>query len=349
MQAGLPLVAGARRRARSRRARRPLRPQQGCRRTAPAVAPRHPRSPGRPIRRLPRTRPGGRLLVDTDVAADDLVALTFLVASPQVRSSESRSPERARPTAPGGVDVVLRLLDRLNAPEIPVACGRETPLAGAHAFPSAWREHVDGGSGLVLDADGAQPIDQAPPSSSSTQLATEHASPDRPDARATHESRRRAARRPRPGDAARARLRHGRRAPRPGQPGLLRRPRGQLGRRVERVRRSARGERRRRQRHHAVVRARWTGRTRSRSPRSSRRRAWSPATARRAAVVVELFAANPFMTDGSFYLWDPLAAQLAAGYPIGSFSPACDRRRGGRGARVRLHPPDRARRRTSST
>lgn len=29
------------------------------------------------------------------------------------------------------------------------------------------------------------------------------------------------------------------------------------------------------------------------------------------------------MTEGSFYLWDPLAAQFAAGYEIGSFSPAC--------------------------
>jgi inosine-uridine nucleoside N-ribohydrolase len=42
-----------------------------------------------------------------------------------------------------------------------------------------------------------------------------------------------------------------------------------------------------------------------------------------ARIVKELFQANPFMTDGSFYIWDALAAQAAAGYPIGSFSPAC--------------------------
>ncbi len=42
-----------------------------------------------------------------------------------------------------------------------------------------------------------------------------------------------------------------------------------------------------------------------------------------ALLVAELFGANPFMTDGSFYLWDSLAAQLAAGYEVGSFSPAC--------------------------
>lgn len=39
-------------------------------------------------------------------------------------------------------------------------------------------------------------------------------------------------------------------------------------------------------------------------------------------LVADLFEANPFMTDGSFYLWDVLAAQGAAGYPVGSMSPA---------------------------
>lgn len=33
---------------------------------------------------------------------------------------------------------------------IPVACGREEPLVGDHAFPDAWREHADQGSGLYL-------------------------------------------------------------------------------------------------------------------------------------------------------------------------------------------------------
>ena len=45
---------------------------------------------------------------------------------------------------------MLRLLERLDAPDIPVACGRETPLAGSHTFPNAWREAVDQGSGLEL-------------------------------------------------------------------------------------------------------------------------------------------------------------------------------------------------------
>jgi inosine-uridine nucleoside N-ribohydrolase len=28
------------------------------------------------------------------------------------------------------------------------------------------------------------------------------------------------------------------------------------------------------------------------------------------------------MTDGSYFLWDPLAAAIAAGHPLGSFTPA---------------------------
>jgi inosine-uridine nucleoside N-ribohydrolase len=34
----------------------------------------------------------------------------------------------------------------------------------------------------------------------------------------------------------------------------------------------------------------------------------------------ELAAANPFMSSGDYYLWDPLAAMVAAGYPVGTFS-----------------------------
>lgn len=37
--------------------------------------------------------------------------------------------------------------------------------------------------------------------------------------------------------------------------------------------------------------------------------------------MAELFAAHSFMTDGSYYLWDPLAAAMAAGYALGTFSP----------------------------
>jgi inosine-uridine nucleoside N-ribohydrolase len=46
------------------------------------------------------------------------------------------------------------------------------------------------------------------------------------------------------------------------------------------------------------------------------------ATGPGALVLAELLAEHPFMTDGSYFLWDPLAAALAAEYPVGEFSPA---------------------------
>ena len=46
------------------------------------------------------------------------------------------------------------------------------------------------------------------------------------------------------------------------------------------------------------------------------------ATGPGAQVLTELFDTQPFMTGGSYFLWDPLAAALAAGYPLGTFSAA---------------------------
>ncbi len=37
-------------------------------------------------------------------------------------------------------------------------------------------------------------------------------------------------------------------------------------------------------------------------------------------ILAELFGKNPYMTGGDYYLWDPLAAIAAAGYPIGEFT-----------------------------
>jgi inosine-uridine nucleoside N-ribohydrolase len=90
------------------------------------------------------------LLIDTDVAADDLVALAFLVGSPNVTIAAITVSGTGEAHCAGGVDVVLRLLERLDAGPVPVACGREQPLAGTHAFPEGWRRGVDTGSGLSL-------------------------------------------------------------------------------------------------------------------------------------------------------------------------------------------------------
>ena len=51
-------------------------------------------------------------------------------------------------------------------------------------------------------------------------------------------------------------------------------------------------------------------------------RAQDGATGPGALVLAELLAGHPFMTDGTYFLWDPLAAAITAGHPIGSFTGA---------------------------
>lgn len=99
------------------------------------------------------------LLIDTDVAPDDLVAIAFLLASPKVDIEAITVSGTGEAHCGPGVDVVLRLLEHLEAPPIDVACGRETPMAGDRAFPDAWREGVDAGSGLDLPTTSRQPFD----------------------------------------------------------------------------------------------------------------------------------------------------------------------------------------------
>jgi len=261
------------------------------------------------------------LLFDTDVAGDDLVALAFLVASPHVELVGITVSGTGEAHCAGGVEVVLRLLERLAGPEIPVACGRETPLAGSHAFPSPWREHVDTGSGLDLPSTNREP-------SSSTavelieQVATEH-----PDLHvlATGPLT----------NLADAFLAHpdlvGLLGPVTIMGGSLHVP-GNLvccgapaGNAVAEWNVYVDP--------HAANVVIDSGITPTFvsldgtnqvpvTPQFAGRVTEAGAGAARGTVVA-LFTANPFMIDGSYYLWDPLAAEVAAGYVIGSTSPAC--------------------------
>lgn len=90
------------------------------------------------------------LLVDTDVAPDDLVAIAFLVAAPDVSIRAISVSGTGEVRCDAGVRIVLGLLDRLEAPQIPVACGREEPLALGHAFPGVFRENAERAAGLDL-------------------------------------------------------------------------------------------------------------------------------------------------------------------------------------------------------
>jgi pyrimidine-specific ribonucleoside hydrolase len=96
------------------------------------------------------TAPPVSLLVDTDGAPDDLVAISFLVAAPNVTLEAITVSGTGEIHCPGGVDIVLRLLERLGSPEIPVACGTDRPIALGHVFPDLFRSNADAAAGLDL-------------------------------------------------------------------------------------------------------------------------------------------------------------------------------------------------------
>jgi inosine-uridine nucleoside N-ribohydrolase len=101
-----------------------------------------------------------RLVVDTDVAPDDLVALASLVRDPAVDLLAITVVGTGEAHCPGGLFVTRSLVTMLADREIPVACGNPSPLADAEEFPAEWRAGVDAGSGLDLVRPGYLPDDR---------------------------------------------------------------------------------------------------------------------------------------------------------------------------------------------
>jgi pyrimidine-specific ribonucleoside hydrolase len=260
------------------------------------------------------------LLVDTDVAPDDLVALSFLLHAPNVTVVAITVSGTGEAHCAGGVSVVLSLLERLGAPAIPVACGRATPLVGDHAFPDAWRGGADAGSGLAMtptarvadDRSAVELIEAAATGNEGLSVLT--LGPLTNLAEALEST---------PGLADQlgpvyvmGGALH--------VPGNLVGPGAPTGNAVAEWNVyvdphaaqvvvdagldlsfvSLDGT------NHVPVTPEFAQRAREAARQSA------------GDVLVRLFDANPFMAAGSYFLWDPLAAELAAGYPVGTFTAA---------------------------
>jgi pyrimidine-specific ribonucleoside hydrolase len=89
-------------------------------------------------------------IVDTDMAADDWMAILYLLQHPDVDVQAITVVGTGEAHCVPGVRNAMDLAALAGRPEIPVACGRETPLSGDHTFPRAWRERVDSLLGLSL-------------------------------------------------------------------------------------------------------------------------------------------------------------------------------------------------------
>ncbi|MBK9123478.1 MAG: nucleoside hydrolase [Chloroflexi bacterium] len=92
------------------------------------------------------------LIIDTDMAQDDWMAIAFLLQSPAVDVRAVTIAGTGEAHCDPGVRNAMNLLETLGHGDIPVACGREAPLQGEHTFPAVWRSHVDTMAGLSLAA-----------------------------------------------------------------------------------------------------------------------------------------------------------------------------------------------------
>ena len=90
------------------------------------------------------------VVIDTDMAADDWLAILYLLGRSDVDVQAITVTGAGEVHCSAGTRNALNLVALAGRPEIPVACGREAPLEGDHAFPTEWRERVDDLLGLTL-------------------------------------------------------------------------------------------------------------------------------------------------------------------------------------------------------
>ena len=247
------------------------------------------------------------------------MAIAFLLASPKVAIAAITVSGTGEAHCDAGVDVVLRLLERLDAPMIDVACGRTTPIAGDRAFPDAWRASVDGGSGLELPLTSRQPY-----AGDAVQLIADTA--DRVDGLRiltlgpmTNLADALGSRPTLPPRVESVYAMGGALFV-PGNVAFGGPSDNEVAEWNMYVDPAA---------VQVVIDAGLTVRLISLDGTNQvpvttefAKRVQDEATGPGAMVLAELFAGHPFMTDGTYFLWDPLAAALAAGYPLGTFSAA---------------------------
>jgi pyrimidine-specific ribonucleoside hydrolase len=95
------------------------------------------------------TRP---LIVETDLGADDVMALAWLVNEPTVDIQAITVSGTGLAHCTQGVANLRALLVALDATGPEIGCGSETPIGGGRAFPEASRAAADDLHGLALPA-----------------------------------------------------------------------------------------------------------------------------------------------------------------------------------------------------
>lgn len=95
------------------------------------------------------------VIFDTDMAHEDIFSALFLLSHPNVDVRAITVTGTGEVHCRPGVEYALGLVALSRHEDIPVACGRETPLAGNHVFPSEWRKSADEGYGVAMPKGGS--------------------------------------------------------------------------------------------------------------------------------------------------------------------------------------------------
>jgi inosine-uridine nucleoside N-ribohydrolase len=103
---------------------------------------------------VPERKP---VIIDTDMAADDWLAIIFLLQHPDVEVLAVTVTGTGEAHCGPGVQNALDIVAMAGSPDIPVVCGRDTPLQGDRAFPDPWRRDVDSLNGLTLPTSPSAP------------------------------------------------------------------------------------------------------------------------------------------------------------------------------------------------
>jgi inosine-uridine nucleoside N-ribohydrolase len=96
------------------------------------------------------------VVIDTDMAPDDWMAILYLLQRPDIAVKAITVVGTGETHCEPGVRNALKLIRLAGDSGIPVACGRETPLQGNHAFPDNLRERADSLNWMTLP-DGESP------------------------------------------------------------------------------------------------------------------------------------------------------------------------------------------------
>lgn len=95
------------------------------------------------------------VILDTDMAHEDMFSALFLLSHPNVDVRAITVTGTGEAHCGPGVENALSLVAVSGHEDIPVACGREAPLQGNHEFPAEWRKGADEAYGALLTGGGA--------------------------------------------------------------------------------------------------------------------------------------------------------------------------------------------------